>query len=125
MTPVVAGRGREERNLSHPTEGPRDTGSGVRPWTAGELRGIDAAYTIVLTADVGDGRPPRPGVEIGVVVVDGEVFVCAYQGPVSHLFRATQELHRGVIRVDGADRPVAFDVPVPQDARLTRAIDDA
>ncbi|MFJ2954593.1 DUF2255 family protein [Streptomyces sp. NPDC087270] len=63
--------------------------------------------------------------EIGVVVVDGAVFVRASRGPSSRWFRATQERHRGAVRVDGTVRQVAFDVPARTDARLTRAIDDA
>ncbi|WP_329373002.1 DUF2255 family protein [Streptomyces sp. NBC_00669] len=46
-------------------------------------------------------------------------------GPSSRWFRATQERHRGAVRLDGTVRQVAFDVPAWTDARLTRAIDDA
>ncbi|MGP4013483.1 DUF2255 family protein [Streptomyces sp. 4N124] len=71
-------------------------------WTSEDLALLSETYSLVLTA--GDG--PHPGVEIGMVVVDGELYVRAYRGVHSRWYRAAREHGHGTIQVGAATRDV-------------------
>ncbi|MFE0450286.1 DUF2255 family protein [Streptomyces sp. NPDC058914] len=71
-------------------------------WTPEDQTLLSETYSLVLTAGDGD----RPGVEIGMVVVDGELYVRAYRGVRSRWYRAAREHGLGTIRVGGAARAV-------------------
>ncbi|WP_216910507.1 DUF2255 family protein [Nocardia noduli] len=53
--------------------------------------------TLILNAGENDG----PGVEVGMVLIDGELWVRAYRGVDSHWYRAAQDSGWGMIRVAG------------------------
>ncbi|MFD6531003.1 DUF2255 family protein [Streptomyces sp. NPDC060184] len=74
-------------------------------WTAGELSLFSEARSLVLTAGDGGG----PGVEIGMVVAGGELYVRAYRGAGSRWFRAAREHGHGRVRVDGGGFDVRFE----------------
>ncbi|SEG92055.1 hypothetical protein SAMN05216223_12534 [Actinacidiphila yanglinensis] len=63
-------------------------------------------YALVLIVGEGDGSP---GVEIGMVVVGGELYVRAYRGVRSRWYRAAQEDGRGTIRVGAVTRDVTLE----------------
>ncbi|TYB50400.1 DUF2255 family protein [Nonomuraea sp. PA05] len=71
-------------------------------WTSEDLALLAGAYSLVLTAGDGGG----PGVEIGMAVVGGEVYVRAYRGPRSRWYRAAEQHGHGRIEVGGIDREV-------------------
>ncbi|MFD0260859.1 DUF2255 family protein [Kitasatospora indigofera] len=80
-------------------------------WTEGELLLLDGAHSLVLS--VGDGS--HPGVEVGMVVVGGDLHVRAARGTSSRWYRAAREHGHGRVRVGdrgwnvvletGGDRP--------------------
>jgi hypothetical protein len=90
------------------------TATHTRRWTAQELAGLDATFSIVLAARTDDG-PLRDSVEIGLVVTPDGAFVRAYRGPVSGWFRATQARGQGTIRFGGRTVPVRFVPAAPED----------
>ena len=77
-------------------------------WTRDELTVLADASSLRLTA--GDG--PGPEVELGMVLVHGELYVRAYRGPESLWFQAAQETGRGRIRAGALARDVLL-VPAP------------
>ena len=77
-------------------------------WTPDELTVLADASSLRLTA--GDG--PCPEVELGMVLVQGGLYVRAYRGPESRWFQAAQETGRGRIRAGAIARDVLL-VPVP------------
>ncbi|MFI9834547.1 DUF2255 family protein [Streptomyces sp. NPDC051913] len=86
-------------------------------WTAEDQSLFGETYSLVLTA----GDAERPGVEIGMVVVDGELYVRAYRGIRSRWYRAARELGHGTIRVGAVSRDVllttsGLDLPAGLDA---------
>ncbi|MFC8448134.1 DUF2255 family protein [Kitasatospora sp. NPDC057223] len=68
-------------------------------WTEGELLLLDGAHSLVLS--VGDGT--HPGVEVGMVVVRGDLHVRAARGTTSRWYRAAQEHGHGRVRVGDRD----------------------
>jgi hypothetical protein len=73
-------------------------------WTPEDLALLTESYSLVLTAGDAGGS----GVEIGMAVVDGGVYVRAYRGVRSRWYRAASELGHGRIRVGGRAREVRF-----------------
>jgi hypothetical protein len=71
-------------------------------WTTEDRAVLHEAYSLVLTAGDGDG----PGVEIGMVVVDGGLYVRAYRGVRSRWYRAAREHGHGTIRLGSLTRDV-------------------
>ncbi|MFF5499875.1 DUF2255 family protein [Streptomyces aquilus] len=71
-------------------------------WTPEERSVFSETYSLVLTA----GDTDRPGVEIGMAVVDGELYVRAYRGVRSRWYRAAREHGHGTIRVGAVSRDV-------------------
>jgi hypothetical protein len=74
----------------------------VTDWTPAELAAITRADSLGLTV----GHEPHPEVELGMVLVHGELYVRAYQGPQSRWFQAARESGRGRIRVGAVARDV-------------------
>jgi len=73
-------------------------------WTSEEQSLFSKTYSLVLTAGDTDG----PGVEIGMVVVDGELYVRAYRGVRSRWYRAAREHGHGRIQVGDVRRDVVL-----------------
>lgn len=73
-------------------------------WTPEDLTLLAESYSLVLTAGDGD----EPGVEIGMAVAGGGVYVRAYRGVRSRWYRAASEAGHGRIRVGGVTRAVRF-----------------
>lgn len=71
-------------------------------WTAEDRTLLTDAYSLVLTA----GDASRPGVEVGMVVVDDALYVRAYRGVRSRWYRAAQQHGHGTIRVGAVRRDV-------------------
>jgi hypothetical protein len=89
------------------------------------LAAIDSAFSLILSAAT-DDEPPRDSVEVGVVVVHGQVYVRAYRGTASEWFQAIQVLGRGTIRVREQIHSVRFGLTGPtQEPELALAIDSA
>jgi hypothetical protein len=82
-------------------------------WTTDELTALADGSSLRLTA--GDG--PGPEVELGMVLVQGELYVRAYRGPESRWFQSAQETGRGHVRAGAIARDVLL-VPAhgPADA---------
>jgi hypothetical protein len=86
----------------------------VTAWTPGELAVLTDSGSLNLSA--GDGQP---GVEIGMVVAGGELYVRAYRGTQSGWYRAARERGHGRIRVGAVARDVLLQIPAeiePADA---------
>ncbi|MEU3498987.1 DUF2255 family protein [Kitasatospora cineracea] len=71
-------------------------------WTPEELAHLTESRSLVLS--VGDGG--NPGVELGMVLVAGRLYVRAYRGPRSQWYRAAHEQGHGQIRVGAVTRDV-------------------
>lgn len=76
----------------------------MNAWTPEDLTAFAEAYSLVLIA----GGKERDGVEIGMALVDGEVYVRAYRGTQSRWYQAAQEHGHGRIRVGGVTREVVL-----------------
>ncbi|WP_290061797.1 DUF2255 family protein [Amycolatopsis solani] len=86
-------------------------------WTHEDLALFAEHPSLVLTAGDGGG----PGVEIGMAVVGGELYVRAYRGVGSRWYVAARDHGRGRIEVGGGTREVVlttagFDPPAGVDA---------
>ncbi|WP_018567201.1 DUF2255 family protein [Streptomyces sp. PsTaAH-124] len=90
----------------------------MNTWTPEDLALLAAHDSLVLTA--GDSHPD--GVETGMVLVRGALYVRAFRGVGSRWFRAAREHGRGRIRVGPATREVLF---VPGAAGPAAEIDAA
>ena len=86
-------------------------------WTPAELAAITSADSLGLTV----GHEPHPEVQLGMVLVQGELYVRAYQGPQSRWFKAARESRQGRIRVG----VIARDVQLTPAAGPVAAIDAA
>ncbi|MET7695925.1 DUF2255 family protein [Streptomyces sp. NPDC005483] len=73
-------------------------------WTPEDQSLLSETYSLVLTAGASD----HPGVEIGMVVVDGELYVRAYRGVRSRWYQAAREHGHGTIRLGAVLRDVAL-----------------
>ncbi|CAG6390696.1 DUF2255 family protein [Streptomyces cocklensis] len=67
----------------------------MNTWTADDRDLLSTAGSLVLTAGSGD----RPGVEVGMVVVDGGLYVRAYRGVRSRWYQAAREHGHGRIQL--------------------------
>ncbi|GAB2679846.1 DUF2255 family protein [Kribbella swartbergensis] len=98
--------------------------SSTRTWTPDELRLLDTAYSVHLHAHT-EGSS-NASVEIGLVVVNGSVFVRAYRGTALPWYQATQSRGTGWIRLVPTTWNVAFSaVPASTDPHLADQIDAA
>jgi hypothetical protein len=86
-------------------------------WADDELTVLGATESMILTAGATDEH-----VEVGVVVVDGAVFVRASRGTRSAWYRAALAEHHGVIRAGELVKHVDFAAADPE---LADAIDSA
>ncbi len=73
-------------------------------WTPEDQVLLSETYALTLTA----GNDGHEGVEIGMVVVDGELYVRAYRGVRSRWYRAARDRGHGRIQVAGVTRDVLF-----------------
>ncbi|MGW0515506.1 DUF2255 family protein [Streptomyces olivaceoviridis] len=71
-------------------------------WTAEDQALLAETYALTLTA----GDDGHDGVEIGMVVVDGELYVRAYRGVRSRWYQAARDRGHGRIQVAGVTRDV-------------------
>ncbi|WP_020139630.1 DUF2255 family protein [Streptomyces sp. 351MFTsu5.1] len=71
-------------------------------WTPADRTLLTDTYSLVLT--VRDCS--QPGVEVGMVVVDGALYVRAYRGVRSRWYRAAQQHGHGTIRLGTVHRDV-------------------
>ncbi|MFJ7217366.1 DUF2255 family protein [Amycolatopsis sp. NPDC098790] len=86
-------------------------------WTPEDFALLDDAYSLALTA----GDRPGPGVEIGMAVVDGGLYVRAYRGVRSRWYRAAREHGHGRIELGGVTRDVSFATGLEPPAGLDAA----
>ncbi|MFE7404305.1 DUF2255 family protein [Streptomyces sp. NPDC057557] len=87
-------------------------------WKPEDLTLLSETYSLVLTA----GDDGHPGVEIGMVVVDGELYVRAYRRVRSRWYRAAREHGHGRIRVGAVTRDVLLET---RDIELPAGLDAA
>lgn len=73
-------------------------------WSPDDLALLADRQSLVLTA----GDDGQDGVEIGMVLVAGELYVRAYSGPRSRWYRAAREHGRGRIRIGDVGREVVL-----------------
>ncbi|MGW5652657.1 DUF2255 family protein [Streptomyces humi] len=74
----------------------------MNTWTPEEQTRLTETHSLVLTAGAGE----HPGVEIGMALVDGRLYVRAYRGVGSRWYRAAREHGRGRIRLGSETRDV-------------------
>jgi hypothetical protein len=77
-------------------------------WTPDELGELNRAGSLRLTA----GSPPGWETELGMVTVDGQLYVRAYRGPSSRWFQAAQDAGTGKITAGTLARAVRL-IPDP------------
>ncbi|MFG2356953.1 DUF2255 family protein [Streptomyces sp. NPDC048521] len=87
-------------------------------WTPEDQALFSETYALVLTA----GDDGHDGVEIGMVVVDGRLYVRAYRGVRSRWYRAARDLGHGRIQVAGVTRDVLLQT---RDLDLSPGLDAA
>jgi hypothetical protein len=87
-------------------------------WTPEDLALLTGAESLVLTA----GDDDHPGVEIGMVLVGGELYVRAYRGVRSSWYQAAHKHSHGQIRVGAVARDVLLET---RDTRPASEIDAA
>ncbi|SNX88330.1 hypothetical protein SAMN06272735_8769 [Streptomyces sp. TLI_55] len=73
-------------------------------WKPEDQSLFSEAYSLFLTA----GDSDRPGVEIGMVVVDGELYVRAYRGVRSRWYQAARTHGHGTIQVGDVSHAVVL-----------------
>jgi hypothetical protein len=71
-------------------------------WTLDDLAMINSELSLLFVA----GSEPHPGVEIGMVVVQGSVYVRAFRGPRSSWYQAAKQHGIGHITCAGEKRDV-------------------
>ena len=86
-----------------------DMTSAAISWTPDDLALLAGRQSLVLT--VGDDDADE--VEIGMVVVDDQLYVRAYRGPSSRWYQAAREHGRGRIRIDEVVRDVTLHTDDP------------
>ncbi|GGJ23054.1 DUF2255 family protein [Streptomyces brasiliensis] len=74
-------------------------------WTSEDLALLAGAESLVMTA----GDDGHPGVEIGMVLVGGELYVRAHRGVRSRWYQAAQKHGHGQIRVGAVTRDVLLE----------------
>lgn len=91
-------------------------------WTAAELERIAAADDFYISPFRKDGVTPGTPTWIWSVVVDGAVYVRAYNGTASRWYRSAMARQAGRVRVAGIGKDVAF---APVAGGINDRIDDA
>ncbi|MER7930270.1 DUF2255 family protein [Streptomyces sp. NPDC096057] len=89
-------------------------------WTPEDQILLADTYALVLTA----GDEAHQGVEIGMVVVDGDLYVRAYRGVRSRWYRAARDAGHGRIDIAGVTHDVLLTTR-DLTLTLTPALDDA
>lgn len=84
-------------------------------WSPGELGELNRAESLHLTA----GPQPGPETELGMVTVDGQLYVRAYRGPSSRWFRAARDAGTSTITAGILARAVRL-IPDPGPGRHYR-----
>ncbi|GAB7007457.1 DUF2255 family protein [Nocardioides sp. AN3] len=79
-------------------------------WGAEELNELTTSHSLFLTA----GACTTESVELGMVVVDGELYVRSFRGPSSGWYRRAIELGIGQIACGMWTRSVTFSAPSSQ-----------
>ncbi|WP_439376762.1 DUF2255 family protein [Amycolatopsis lexingtonensis] len=79
-------------------------------WRPEDLALLTGAESLVLTAG------SEGGVELGMVLVRGELYVRAYRGAGSRWYRAAREHGHGRIRLGNVTRDVVLETPVGEPA---------
>ncbi|ROO87158.1 uncharacterized protein DUF2255 [Actinocorallia herbida] len=74
-------------------------------WTPEDRALLTESTSLVLTA----GDDGRPGVEVGMVLVRGDLYVRAFRGVRSRWYQAAREHGRGRIRVGTVTRDVLLE----------------
>lgn len=92
-------------------------------WNPDELSAIDRADDLKIAPLREDGKTFGTPTWIWAVVVDGRLYVRAWNGPASRWYRAARARNAGQIRAAGATRDVTFEKV--DDAALNDRIDDA
>ncbi|MGW5275012.1 DUF2255 family protein [Streptomyces sp. NPDC004044] len=87
-------------------------------WAPEDLALLTGSESLVLAA----GDDGHPGVEIGMVLVRGELYVRAFQGARSRWYQAAQKHGHGQIRVGALTRAVLLET---RDTMPTAEIDAA
>lgn len=94
------------------------------PWTTDDLQRIADNDDLHVSPYRADGVTPGTPTWIWAVVVDGGLYVRAYNGQNSRWYRAAKEQGAGQVRVAGTTREVAFE-PLPGPEDLQARIDEA
>ena len=93
-------------------------------WPQETLARIAATDDLHIAPYRANGEPGTP-TWIWSVVVDGDLYVRAYNGTRSSWYRSAKEHGAGIITAAGASRSVSFELVDPSDATLMTAIDRA
>ncbi|KRE54776.1 hypothetical protein ASG92_24485 [Arthrobacter sp. Soil736] len=91
-------------------------------WTPQQLEKIGSTDDFHISPYRGDGTTPGTPTWIWSVVVDGDVYVRAYNGTASRWHRSAMTQRAGQIRAGGIDAKVAF---TPVDGEINDRIDAA
>lgn len=89
----------------------------MRPWTAPEKERLVSASSLRLST----GTPASESVELGMVLVDGELYVRAFGGATSRWFATAVQTGVGAIDVDGHPADVLFRPVTGDDDRIEAA----
>ncbi|WP_344659488.1 DUF2255 family protein [Catenulispora subtropica] len=90
-------------------------------WNPDDLALLACRSSLVLTV----GDEARNGVEIGMAVADGQLYVRAYRGPASRWYQAARTHPRGRIRLGDVTRDVVLHTGEPGPAERAERIDQA
>ena len=91
-------------------------------WSQDDLRRIEQSDDLHISPYRADGVTPGTPTWLWSVVVNGALYVRAYNGTASRWHRAALSQRAGRIRVAGGDREVTFE---PVDGPVQEAIDAA
>jgi hypothetical protein len=86
-------------------------------WTSADLALLADRQSLVLAVADAD----HPGVEVGMVLVRGELYVRAHRGTASRWYRAARDHGHGRVRVGGATRHVRLDTSATEIAAAPTA----
>jgi hypothetical protein len=94
----------------------------MHTWSQDELRRVGETDDFHIAPYREDGRTPGTPTWTWSVVVDGDVYVRAYNGTASRWHRAAMSQRAGRVHLGGQDREVGFE---PVDGDVQDRIDDA
>lgn len=94
----------------------------MTPWTAEQLENISSTDDFHISPYRNDGTTPGTPTWIWSVVVDGNVYVRAYNGTASRWHQSAMTQRAGRIRAGGIDAEATF---TPVDGGINDRIDDA